>query len=91
MPIKLPSRPRRASVFICWYMPSSVSQNHQAEPSWILPGTSSSWNAPISVPSMSKSEGFRLYKMTLGHSPVAVRALSRLLMVALQSVTAIMS
>ena len=32
---------------------------------------------------MSKSAGFRLYRMTLGHSPVAVSALSRLLMLAL--------
>ena len=91
MPMKLPSRPRRARVRICWYMPSLVSQNHQAEPSWILPGTSSPWKEPIRVPSMSKSEGFRLYRMILGHSSVSVRLESSLLRATLPLVTAIMS
>ena len=68
-----------------------MSQNHQAEPNWILPGISSSWNAPRMVPSISKSAGFRLYRMTFGQASALVSALSRLLTVALQSVTAIMS
>ncbi len=82
--MKLPSRPRRAPAFICRYMLIRF-QNHQAPPD-LAPGISSSWNAQNGAQHV-ESAGFRLYRMTFGQASSLVSALSRLLMVALQSVS----
>ena len=91
MPMKFPRRPRFARVFIWDSMPLFVSWNHHAEPSWILPGISSDWKQPSSVPSWSLSAGFREYRMVFGHSPVASSALRNSAMLVPQVFCAIMS
>lgn len=47
-------------------MPSFVSLNHQAAPSWILPGMPPPWKAPMIAASTSLSLGFREYRIVLG-------------------------
>ena len=66
MPTKRPSNPKLPSDFIWAIMPSRVSLNHHAAPSWIFPAMPSPWKLPIKEARISLSRAFKEYKIVLG-------------------------
>ena len=72
-------------------MPDLVSLNHQAEPCWILPGSSSDWKQPSRVSSCSLSAGNQCPKTILYSLNPASRADSSRAMSPPQVFWAIMS